>query len=121
MVNFSGSNRRAIRRRDSMETLVDVHPKSFGTRLDDPTWKVLPAALEKYGIESDNWESYVLFICYDANVSGMNILTFFRPSNLFTILNFIQEIRRDSAVSRTTNNHFSFGIGLSGRENTRHS
>ena len=118
MVNFSGSNRRAIRRRDSMETLVDVHPKSFGTRLDDPTWKVLPAALEKYGIESDNWESYVLFICYDANVSGMNILTFFP---VVVILNFIQEIHRDSAVSRTTNNHFSFGIGLSGRENIRHS
>jgi len=32
--------------------------------LDDPTWKVLPAALKKYKINNDNWQNYAMFICY---------------------------------------------------------
>ncbi|KAJ7918796.1 hypothetical protein B0H13DRAFT_1991729 [Mycena leptocephala] len=32
--------------------------------LEDPTWKVLPAALKKYRINNDNWENYAMFICY---------------------------------------------------------
>ncbi|KAF7356891.1 hypothetical protein MVEN_01024900 [Mycena venus] len=38
--------------------------KSFKVSLDDPTWKVLPAALKKYRINNDTWENYAMFICY---------------------------------------------------------
>jgi len=38
--------------------------KAFRVSLDDPTWKVLPAALKKYKINHDNWKNYVMFICY---------------------------------------------------------
>ena len=40
--------------------------KSFKVSLDDPTWKVLPAALKKYRINNDNWQNYAMFICYGA-------------------------------------------------------
>ncbi|KAK7031426.1 hypothetical protein R3P38DRAFT_2773966 [Favolaschia claudopus] len=46
-------------RTESSDTL-----KSFKVSLDDPTWKVLPAALKKYRINNDNWENYAMFICY---------------------------------------------------------
>lgn len=38
--------------------------KTFKVSLDDPTWKVLPAALKKYKINNDNWQNYAMFICY---------------------------------------------------------
>jgi len=47
-------------RQDSSENLN----KSFKVSLEDPTYKVLPAALKKYRINNDNWESYAMFICY---------------------------------------------------------
>ncbi|PWZ03446.1 hypothetical protein BCV70DRAFT_197656 [Testicularia cyperi] len=37
--------------------------KSFRVTLDDPCYKVLPAALKKYKI-NDDWRKYALFICY---------------------------------------------------------
>lgn len=37
--------------------------KSFRVTMEDPTDKVLPAALKKYKIV-DDWKQYVLFICY---------------------------------------------------------
>jgi hypothetical protein len=37
--------------------------KSFKVTLDDPCWKVLPAALKKYRI-NDDWQQYAMFICY---------------------------------------------------------
>lgn len=37
--------------------------KSFKVTLDDPCWKVLPAALKKYKI-NDDWRQYAMFICY---------------------------------------------------------
>ncbi|KAJ6624954.1 protein kinase regulator [Mycena sp. CBHHK59/15] len=46
-------------RADSTDNL-----KSFKVSLEDPTWKVLPAALKKYRINNDNWENYAMFICY---------------------------------------------------------
>jgi hypothetical protein len=46
-------------RQDSSDNL-----KSFKVSLDDPTWKVLPAALKKYRINNDNWQNYAMFICY---------------------------------------------------------
>ncbi|KAG6850782.1 hypothetical protein H0H93_008820 [Arthromyces matolae] len=48
------------RRQESSENLN----KSFKITLDDPTWKVLPAALKKYRINNDNWQNYAMFICY---------------------------------------------------------
>lgn len=38
--------------------------KSFKVSLEDPTWKVLPAALKKYRIHNDTWQNYAMFICY---------------------------------------------------------
>ena len=38
--------------------------QSFKVSLEDPTWKVLPAALRKYKIATDDWQNYVMFICY---------------------------------------------------------
>ncbi|KAF8637652.1 hypothetical protein AX17_002720 [Amanita inopinata Kibby_2008] len=38
--------------------------KSFKVSLEDPTWKVLPAALKKYRINNDTWQNYAMFICY---------------------------------------------------------
>ncbi|KXN86547.1 Protein STE50 [Leucoagaricus sp. SymC.cos] len=38
--------------------------KSFKVSLEDPTWKVLPAALKKYRINNDSWKNYAMFICY---------------------------------------------------------
>ncbi|KAK4684078.1 protein STE50, partial [Tremellales sp. Uapishka_1] len=37
--------------------------KSFRVTLEDPCWKVLPAALKKYKI-NDDWKMYALFICF---------------------------------------------------------
>lgn len=44
--------------------------KSFRVTMEDPTDKVLPAALKKYKIV-DDWKLYVLFICY-SSVPGAN-------------------------------------------------
>jgi protein STE50 len=41
----------------------DTPYKSFRVTLDDPCYKVLPAALKKYKID-DDWRQYALFICY---------------------------------------------------------
>ncbi len=38
--------------------------KSFKVSLDDPAWKVLPAALKKYKINNHDWQNYAMFICY---------------------------------------------------------
>lgn len=37
--------------------------RSFRVTLEDPCWKVLPAALKKYKI-NDDWKQYALFICF---------------------------------------------------------
>jgi bZIP factor len=41
--------------------------KSFKVSLEDPTWKVLPAALKKYRINNDTWKNYAMFICYGSS------------------------------------------------------
>lgn len=38
--------------------------RNFKVTLDDPAWKVLPAALKKYKINNDDWQNYAMFICY---------------------------------------------------------
>lgn len=37
--------------------------RSFRVNMEDPCWKVLPAALKKYKIY-DDWKLYALFICF---------------------------------------------------------
>jgi hypothetical protein len=40
--------------------------KSFKVSLEDPAYKVLPAALKKYKINNDDWQNYAMFICFGA-------------------------------------------------------
>ncbi|PFH51952.1 hypothetical protein AMATHDRAFT_58183 [Amanita thiersii Skay4041] len=49
----------AAKKQESTDNL-----KSFKVSLEDPTWKVLPAALKKYRINNDTWQNYAMFICY---------------------------------------------------------
>lgn len=51
------------RERDSSRDAAHSAAKSFRVTLEDPCWKVLPAALKKYKI-NDDWKMYALFICY---------------------------------------------------------
>ncbi|GAA5958490.1 hypothetical protein JCM21900_001486 [Sporobolomyces salmonicolor] len=53
----TGSHRR------DRENTVDNPYRSFRVTLEDPCYKVLPAALKKYKI-NDDWRLYALFICY---------------------------------------------------------
>lgn len=50
--------------KDSKSTTTLENPyRSFRVTLEDPCYKVLPAALKKYKI-NDDWRQYALFICY---------------------------------------------------------
>ncbi|KAG8767312.1 Adaptor for signal transduction, partial [Ceratobasidium sp. 428] len=61
--NVSGANTKEIKP-NSRDGNDAANPyKSFKVTLDDPCWKVLPAALKKYKI-SDDWQHYAMFICY---------------------------------------------------------
>ncbi|EIW79224.1 hypothetical protein CONPUDRAFT_127146 [Coniophora puteana RWD-64-598 SS2] len=59
----SATKRPEPSRNDSYGTGTD-NMKSFKVSLEDPTWKVLPAALKKYKINNDSWQNYAMFICY---------------------------------------------------------
>ncbi|KIM43974.1 hypothetical protein M413DRAFT_433200 [Hebeloma cylindrosporum] len=39
-------------------------PEGFKIGLEDPMWKVLPAALKKYRINNEDWQSYAMLVCY---------------------------------------------------------
>lgn len=49
--------------KEPKEDAADQIFKSFRVALDDPCWKVLPAALRKYNIQAD-WRQYALYIVY---------------------------------------------------------
>ena len=55
--------------------------KSFRVGLDDPCYKVLPAALKKYNIQAD-WRTYALYIVYGDQERNVGLdekpLTLFR-------------------------------------------
>jgi protein STE50 len=68
-------------RQDSNDNL-----KSFKVSLDDPTWKVLPAALKKYRINNDNWQNYAMFICYGS-------------TGMYSPLNFLGLITDDMRIT----------------------
>ena len=59
----SGSSNSSSNPPTSISTSSD-NLKSFKVSLDDPAWKVLPAALKKYKINNDDWQNYAMFICY---------------------------------------------------------
>lgn len=59
----TGSSGVSSRERDSSRDAAHSAAKSFRVTLEDPCWKVLPAALKKYKI-NDDWKMYALFICY---------------------------------------------------------
>ncbi|KAH9479494.1 Sexual differentiation protein ste4 [Psilocybe cubensis] len=42
----------------------DNFPNNTKVSLDDPTWKVLPAALKKHRINTDEWPNYAMFISF---------------------------------------------------------
>jgi len=52
----------STRSNGSVADATDI--RSFKVSLDDPAWKVLPAALKKYKINNDDWQNYAMFICY---------------------------------------------------------
>jgi hypothetical protein len=56
-------------RQDSTDNL-----KSFKVSLEDPAWKVLPAALKKYRINNDDWQNYAMFICFGSSGEWWEIL-----------------------------------------------
>ncbi|SPO29970.1 probable MAP kinase pathway-interacting protein [Ustilago trichophora] len=60
----SSSASAAVSASNNNNNSSDSNPyKSFRVTLDDPCYKVLPAALKKYKI-NDDWRKYALFICY---------------------------------------------------------
>jgi hypothetical protein len=59
--------------------------KSFKVSLEDPCWKVLPAALKKYKI-NDDWRKYVMFICHGSTGrSFLSMLSVFEPFKLIRL------------------------------------
>lgn len=56
--------------------------KSFKVSLDDPAWKVLPAALKKYKINNDDWQNYAMFICYGQTGKKEDAILRWYSSNL---------------------------------------
>ena len=59
----STTNPEAKSRVQDAKTAAHSAAKSFRVTLEDPCWKVLPAALKKYKINGD-WRMYALFICF---------------------------------------------------------
>lgn len=64
--NLPGSNAQSVADSASAKAAKDSASqaaRSFRVTLEDPCWKVLPAALKKYKI-NDDWKQYALFICF---------------------------------------------------------
>ncbi|KAH7106049.1 hypothetical protein BKA62DRAFT_349341 [Auriculariales sp. MPI-PUGE-AT-0066] len=83
--------------------------KSFKVSLDDPAWKVLPAALKKYKINNDDWQNYAMFICYGNTERCLSydekpLLLFQRlkeaKKNPVFMLKHIKDIRSPIAVAK---------------------
>lgn len=59
----SGAAKTGTSERTDKPSNSDNPYRSFRVTLEDPCYKVLPAALKKYKI-NDDWRQYALFICY---------------------------------------------------------
>ncbi|KZV66148.1 hypothetical protein PENSPDRAFT_100073 [Peniophora sp. CONT] len=58
--------------------------KSTKVSLQDPTWKVLPAALMKCKVVDDDWRNYAMLICYGPDRHAERCLSYDeRPLHLF--------------------------------------
>ncbi|KAJ7909401.1 hypothetical protein B0H13DRAFT_1540325, partial [Mycena leptocephala] len=79
-------------RMDSSETLESFQ----GASLEDPTWKVLPAALKEYRINNDHWENYVMFMCYDSTGNRMERCLSYDEKPLLLFQNF-KEAKKNPA------------------------
>lgn len=55
--------------------------KSFRVTLEDPCWKVLPAALKKYKI-NDDWKMYALFICFGNTGERKRFMNFMTEADM---------------------------------------
>ena len=67
----------AIRQDSNLTTNISTSSenlKSFKVSMEDPAWKVLPAALKKYKINNDDWQNYAMFICYGQTGAYVDIL-----------------------------------------------
>ena len=62
-LNSSSGARSERLERSATQSSADNPYRSFRVTLEDPCYKVLPAALKKYKI-NDDWRQYALFICY---------------------------------------------------------
>lgn len=59
----AGESKERADRQAASASSADNPYRSFRVTLEDPCYKVLPAALKKYKI-NDDWRQYALFICY---------------------------------------------------------
>ncbi|KAF8317123.1 hypothetical protein DL93DRAFT_2165780 [Clavulina sp. PMI_390] len=92
----------------SASSSVDNQLKSFKVSIEDPCWKVLPAALKKYKI-NDDWRKYVMFICHGSTERCLSydekpLLLFQRlkesNKNPVFMLRHIKDIRSPIAVAQ---------------------
>jgi protein STE50 len=74
--------------------------KSFRVGMEDPCWKVLPAALKKYNINAP-WENYALFIVYGDQERCLELSE--KPLILFKQLD--KEGKKPMFMLRKTNVH----------------
>ncbi|KAH8111008.1 hypothetical protein DFH11DRAFT_708600 [Phellopilus nigrolimitatus] len=107
-------NRQATMRQDPANPPSNISTssdnlKSFKVSLDDPAWKVLPAALKKYKINNDDWQNYAMFICYGSTERCLSydekpLLLFQKlkdaKKNPVFMLKHIKDIRSPIAVAQ---------------------
>lgn len=80
--------------------------KSFRVSMDDPCWKVLPAALKKYQINAP-WDQYALYIVYGDQERCLGLQE--KPLILFKQLD--KEGKKPMFMLRKTNNAAADGPG----------
>jgi hypothetical protein len=80
-IQISQTPRTSASNRSNVGVADATDIRSFKVSLDDPAWKVLPAALKKYKINNDDWQNYAMFICYGN--TGTLALALCTNSNVF--------------------------------------
>lgn len=83
--------------------------KSFKVSLEDPCWKVLPAALNKYNIHAD-WRQYALYIVYGDQERSVGLEE--KPLALFKELD--REGKKPMFMLRKLANPIQTGPGMGG-------
>lgn len=93
----------------SSSSSADNPYKSFRVTLEDPCYKVLPAALKKYKI-NDDWRQYALFICF-GNQGTYPILLLSFAKDVLIFFRFCCFPRRQNDVFHMMRNHYYFSKG----------